>query len=69
MRDGEPAWRTAAEVQVGQSLLRKDGSWTTVQTIEKVEQQVWTYNIEVEGDHTFFVHGYLVHNKEECPQF
>jgi len=47
-------------------LRGKDGSWTTIQRIEKVEREVRTYNLEVEGDHAFFVHGYLVHNKEPC---
>jgi len=62
-------WRTAAELRVGDSFLDMDGRSSIINTIERVDRGVRTYNLLVEGDHTFFVHGYLVHNKEECQQW
>ena len=52
-------WRAGAELRAGDWLLSMDGHLTMVETIELIGRGVRTYNLEVEGDHTFFVHGYL----------
>jgi len=57
------SWVQAGDIRTGQSLLNKSGARVQVVTIEQVNRGVRVYNIEVEGTHTFFVNGVLVHNK------
>lgn len=38
----------------------------TVVSIEEVEEPVTVYDIEVETDHSFFVHGAVLHNCVRC---
>jgi hypothetical protein len=51
-------------LKVKDRLLR-DGQWVTLSSIEKVKAAPDTplYNLILEGDHTYFADGYLVHNK------
>lgn len=38
----------------------------TITAIEEVEEEVTVYDIEVEMDHSFFVHGAVLHNCARC---
>lgn len=62
-------WRGADELQIGDELLGVNGEWTTVKSIERIDQAVRVYNINVDGSNVFFAHGHLVHNKGPCDQF
>ncbi len=59
-------WTAADKLQAGERVLAADGKWLRVVDLEVQPQRQRTYNLEVEGDHTFFVGdtGAWVHN--EC---
>lgn len=60
--DGE--WKTADELKVGDKVLRPDGKWTRILSIERETAPTFVYNFEVEGNHNYFVGeiGVLSHN-------
>lgn len=61
-------WVIAGDLKAGNELAGVDGSPMLVDSIESVKFGVRVYNIEVEGTHTFFVDGVLVHNKDPDPE-
>jgi hypothetical protein len=61
-------WVTAAELQPDDELIDIDGNPIVVTQIERVDRGVRVYNIEVDGTHTFYANGVLVHNKIPTPQ-
>ena len=52
-------------LNIGDEVLCEDGSYTTINSIEKYEDQPQQelYNLLLDGDHTFYVNDLLVHNK------
>jgi hypothetical protein len=56
-------WKTAGEINIGDSLLDKDGNVVVVTSIELVDETVPTYNLEVAGTHNYFAEDILTHNK------
>lgn len=57
-------WKKAAELQIGNILLNKDGKEVKITSIDKIEGINTVYNLEVEGEeHNYFAEGLLVHNK------
>jgi hypothetical protein len=40
-----------------------NGDWGPVHSIQRVDRSVEIYNLTVENNHNYFVHGSLVHNK------
>jgi len=61
-------WVTASELTVGDEVQSLNGA-TVIKSIKKVNRGVRVYNLDVEGDHTFFANGFLVHNKQDCPEW
>jgi RHS repeat-associated protein len=59
-------WVAAVDLRVGDQLLRANGSWETVNQLEKVTRSERVYNFEVAENHNYFVGttGVLAHN--EC---
>jgi len=55
-------WVIAEELSVGDEITG-DGEVIRVDSIERRDCGVRAYNIEVEGSHTFYADGFLVHNK------
>lgn len=58
-------WTDSQELRVGDSVYSASGEWLTVAAAAAdLQRQATTYNIEVEGDHTYFVgeSGAWVHN-------
>ena len=51
----------AGELRIGEMLSTMGGSVTVV-NVQTVARGVRVYNIEVDGTHTFFANGMLVHN-------
>jgi hypothetical protein len=64
----EDRWVEAKDLKIGDRLSGKNGMVICIESIEKVNRAVRAYNIEVTGDHTFYVDGVLVHNKIDPPQ-
>lgn len=60
-------WINAEDLVVGTQLVGSDGANILVSSVERVDFGVRVYNLEVDGTHTFFVNGVLVHNKEPTP--
>ena len=62
--DEEGEWLTAAELKVGQKVLRPDGKWTRITRLVRETTPTLVYNLEVEGNHNYFVGeiGVLSHN-------
>ncbi|MCP4545737.1 MAG: hypothetical protein GY835_04610 [bacterium] len=58
-------WRNTVDLRVGDVLTGEDGKTIYIVCIEKVDKGVRVFNIEVDGNHTFFADGLLVHNKED----
>ncbi len=58
-------WVEAADLRVGDQLLRPNGTWTTVTSVEKETRSETVYNFEVGENHNYFVGtlGVLVHNQ------
>jgi len=55
-------WLPAGEIVVGDMLLSLDGSVVNVSSVENVYEMAPTYNLEVDGCHTFYADDFLVHN-------
>lgn len=56
------AWNVAGELQVGDSLLGKNGENIEIYSIEEITRPVYVYNFEVEEKHTYFANDFYVHN-------
>lgn len=52
-------------LNIGDEVMCEDGSYITINSIEKYEDQPQQelYNLLLDGDHTFYVNDLLVHNK------
>ena len=60
-------WVDAQYLKVGDVLLMIDGSLVTIEEINHYSDQETVYNLEVEGNHDYYVdRWYLVHNKWWC---
>ena len=57
-------WVDAGDLKVGDELLHVNGSKHKITSIATDTTNQTVYNFEVEGTHTYFVEGYLVHNKQ-----
>lgn len=58
-------WKASANLVAGDELLTEDGRVVYVEEIrlERLEESIKVYNLEVEGLHTYYVgSGILVHN-------
>lgn len=57
-----------SKIEVGSKLKRANGSWEEVKSIEAVEldSSYIIYNLMLDGDHTYIVQDYVVHNKKSC---
>jgi len=62
-------WIEAGDLTIGDKILHVDGLEHTIETIELSDESVTVYNFEVDGTHNYFAEGYLVHNKEQDPDF
>ena len=61
-------WVEASNLKVGDELLYIDESKHKITSIESDTTNQTVYNFEVEGTHTYFAEGYLVHNKQNQTQ-
>ncbi|WP_439623311.1 polymorphic toxin-type HINT domain-containing protein [Gemmata sp.] len=57
------AWKDAGAVRPGDELVAADGSRVRAGEPRRVLAAVDVYDLAVDGPHTFFAGGYLVHNK------
>ncbi len=57
------AWKYVRDVRIGDVLTRQDGSEDVVLSMEYDVQSTSVYNLTVDGVHTYYANGYLVHNK------
>ena len=61
-------WIEAQHLKVGDILLMNDGTLVTIEKINHYSNKETVYNLEVEGNHDYFVDmWYLVHNKDPKP--
>jgi len=51
-----------SELQIGDQLLREDGSITVLNSVDKKYAEVMVYNFRVDGMRDFYADGYWVHN-------
>lgn len=65
--DEENIGITVTELKVGDTLITESGN-VLLKTIDSKNDKVDTqlYNFNLDGDHTYYADGYLVHNKEAC---
>jgi hypothetical protein len=61
-RDGR--WVPAGELQIGDEVMTRDGSWLALQQVVDIPDNVSTHNFMVADDHNYFVgrSGLWVHN-------
>ena len=59
---GSSVWIRADEILIGDYLYDKDFNKIIVNSIEKINESVVTYNFEVENTHTYFAENVIVHN-------
>lgn len=57
-------WKTAGEIEVGDTLLSDQGSEIKITSIEWVRGKFTVYNLTVEKFHTFFANDTYVHNEK-----
>jgi RHS repeat-associated protein len=57
-------WAEASVIKVGDAILTKDDTWSTVTKVSDTKKETTVYNFEVESDHDYFAgeRGFLVHN-------
>jgi hypothetical protein len=55
-------WVEAGKLNLNDKLLDEAHSEVQIQSINIVGKQVPVYNLEIEGNHTYYAHGVLVHN-------
>ena len=60
-------WKSAGDIQIGDTLQDIYGNEIIVESIEKVYEKIATYNFDVETYHTFYADGILVHNEKDVP--
>lgn len=51
-----------SQLEVGDILLMKGGTTTTLTQLDKVYREIVTYNFGINGTHDFYADDYLVHN-------
>ncbi len=58
---------TVTELKVGDTLITENGK-VLLKTIDSKNDKANTqlYNFKLDGDHTYYADGYLVHNKANC---
>ena len=61
-RSGEFLFLRAKDLLVGDKLYRQDDTWVTIDSIERIDENVNVVNINVESQDTYFADGILVHN-------
>jgi predicted lipid-binding transport protein (Tim44 family)/ribosomal protein L31 len=69
--DGHPfytdrGYKTSEELRAGDILYSLEGgslSKAQVESVNLIVSPILAYNLEVDGDHTFFAEGFAVHNK------
>jgi hypothetical protein len=62
------SWFGASDLKVGDVLVNARGLAAPIFSIERVDQEVMTYNFQVQGG-TYVAGGIVVHNKEDCSNF
>ncbi len=67
IRVGE-RWVVVEDLRIGDEIVGPDGATIVVESMDEIHYGVRVYNIEVDGTHTFFADGLLVHNKGPDPQ-
>ena len=55
-------WKEAGKIKIGDRLLSEGGKKEIVKSIEKNNQPITVYNIEVDEYATYFANGIYVHN-------
>ncbi|MFZ2189066.1 MAG: MG2 domain-containing protein [Candidatus Moraniibacteriota bacterium] len=55
-------WQEAGNIQVGDQLVKADGTQERVDSIEWLRQKTNVYNLTIKDQHTFFARGVWVHN-------
>lgn len=61
-RSGEYQFLRAKDIIVGDKIYRQDETWVTIDSIERIDENVNVVNINVESQDTYFADGILVHN-------
>ncbi|MDX1920966.1 MAG: Hint domain-containing protein [Candidatus Caenarcaniphilales bacterium] len=56
-------WVEAGKLNINDKLFDKGHSELAIESLKIVDRVVPVYNLEVEGNHTYYAHGVLVHNK------
>lgn len=57
-----------ALIDIGTEVAKYDGTYEKIETIEAVDMdsEYLIYNLMLDGDHTYIVEDYVVHNKKSC---
>ncbi len=61
-RSGEYQFLRAKDIIVGDKIYRQEETWVSVDSIERIDENVNVVNINVESQDTYFADGILVHN-------
>ncbi len=61
-------WKPIKASKVGDKFMDEEGNEIEIASIEENEKEVTVYNLEVDGNHDYFVSkdNILVHNKLVC---
>lgn len=63
-RDGVWSFRRMYSLRVGDILLHEEGE-RKITSFERIDQKISTVSLNVEMDDTYYVNGYLVHNRDD----
>lgn len=61
-------WVAVGTLKVGDTMKTPSGLETTVASVERIDQAVHVYNVQVSTS-TYVADGIVVHNKEDCLQY
>ena len=62
-KEMNPQLTFAGELQKGDTLVRQNGMYQTIEQTESRREKTTVYNFHVDGDQTYYADGYLVHNR------
>ena len=62
MRDGSYYFKTSASLQFGDKLFKTNNEFVILETMEFINEQLETVNLNVENLDVYFGGGYLMHN-------
>lgn len=60
-------WVEIGQLKIGDKILKQDGQYAPIKTVQKIQSNEKVYNFEVNPYHTYIANGYVAHNRKPIP--